>query len=229
MSATGRGRDRQENDDYPTPHWVVHRLLEKVKLPAGVWVEPACGAGNIVRSVNSVKKGVQWVTIDLNPEYPADLTGDFTYFDGVILKGLMPTKGLFDVCITNPPYKLAQAFANQGLRIARYVVMLLRVNFLEGDDRQPWMAENTPSLAVIPNRPSFREFVNPETGKKTTTDACAYAWFVWSQDGERRLIKDGIVILNRTPMAVRRKENELLIKNDIPGDLFAGYDLSIIA
>ncbi|MBW2170197.1 MAG: hypothetical protein JRG69_13245, partial [Deltaproteobacteria bacterium] len=73
-----------------------------------------------------------------------------------------------------------------------------------------------------------REFVDPETGKKTTTDACAYAWFVWNQQGERRLIKDGIVILNRTPMAVRRREKEVLIKNDIPGELFAGYDPSII-
>jgi len=225
MSATGRGGERIFLDDYPTPAWPVHRLLEEVKLPAGTWIEPACGAGNIVRAVNVVKKNVKWITIDINPEYPASLTGDFTYFDGAILKGLMPAKGLFDVCITNPPYKLAQEFVNQGLRIARYVVMLLRVNFLEGDDRQPWMEENTPSLAVLPNRPSFREFIDPETGKKTTTDACAYAWFVWEQEGQRRLIKNGIVILDRTPANVRRREREILFNDDIPGELFAGIEI----
>ena len=225
MSATGRGNQRVILDDYPTPAWPVHRLLEKVKLPAGTWVEPACGAGNIVQAVGEVKKGVKWVTIDLNPKYQADLTGDFTYFDGAILNGLMPAKGIFDVCITNPPYKLAQEFVNQGLRIARYVVMLLRVNFLEGDERQPWMEENTPALAVLPNRPSFREFVDPETGKKTTTDACAYAWFVWAQEGERRLIKDGIVILNRTPANVRRREKEILLLRDTPGPLFEGVEI----
>lgn len=200
-------------------------MLEKVRLPGGVWIEPSCGAGAIVRAVNEVKKGVKWVTVEINPEYHADITGDFTYFDGAILKGLMPAKGRFDVCIGNPPYKLAQEFVNQGLRIARYVVMLLRVNFLEGDDRQPWMEENTPSLAVLPNRPSFREFIDPDTGKKTTTDACAYAWFVWGQDGQRRLIKNGIVILDRTPAAVRRRQREILFNDDIPGELFSGIDI----
>lgn len=221
MSATNRGTERQENDDYQTPAWPVHRLLEKVKLPSGVWVEPACGQGNIVRAVNEVKRGVKWVTIDINPKYPADLTGDFTFFDAAILNGLMPAKGRFDVCIGNPPYSLAQEFAVQGLRIARYVAMLLRVNFLEGNDRQPWLAENTPGLAVLPNRPSFRECVDQDTGRKTTTDACAYAWFIWSQQGQRRLIKDGIVILNRTPLAVRRTQKEILLQSDTPGDLFS--------
>lgn len=221
MSATGRGNERIFLDDYPTPAWPVHRLLEKVKLPAGVWIEPAVGAGNIVQAVDRVKKGVKWVTIDINPVYSADLTGDFTYFDGVILKGLMPAKGLFDVCITNPPYKLAQDFVNQGLRIARYVVMLLRVNFLEGDDRQPWLEEQTPGLAVLPNRPSFREFVDPDTGKKTETDACAYGWFVWSQAGERRLIKNGIVILGRTPKNERRKDKAFELDTSL-GPLFDG-------
>lgn len=83
--------------------------------------------------------------------------------------------GPYDLIITNPPYSLALC-APHGA-----VVMLLRVNWLGGQERAPWMRLHTPSLYVSPRRPSF-------TGAGSA--ATEYAWMTWDSGAPR------VVILN---------------------------------
>lgn len=60
------------------------------------------------------------------------------------------------------------------------VCMLLRVNFLGSQKRAAWMRANTPSVYVLPKRPSFKS-----DGK---TDATEYAWFLWDGKPSRVVI-----------------------------------------
>lgn len=75
MSSTKRGTKRVELDQYPTPKWCVHRLLEAVDLPAGRWLEPCAGAGNIINAVSEVRSDVKWDAWEIDPKYKDSLHG----------------------------------------------------------------------------------------------------------------------------------------------------------
>ncbi len=198
MSATGRGAKRIANDCYPTPAWCVHRLLEATSLPGGHWLEPAAGEGAIIRAVNEHRRDVVWSAIDiretagaLNPLGVVPLVGDF-------LK--MPSNGaqLYDVAISNPPYSDAFEFIETSLRMARHVLMLLRLNFLASERRAAAMRSWKPDVYVLPNRPSFV----PSGGKKGATDSTEYAWFHFKHN---ELIRTGYLsVLATTPKEIRR-------------------------
>ena len=76
----------------------------------------------------------------------------------------------FDVALGNPPFNLALEVIQHAMTMSSVVCMLLRINFLASQKRAAWMRRYTPSIYVLPKRPSF-------TGGKT--DACEYAWFCW--------------------------------------------------
>jgi hypothetical protein len=81
------------------------------------------------------------------------------------------TTELADVALFNPPYRLAQEFVVKSMTLAKYVVALLRLNFLGSDLRADWLRTWTPDVKVLPNRPKFR--AGPGT------DSIEYAWMVW--------------------------------------------------
>ena len=91
MSATGRSSVRKDYDNYPTPAWCVRRLLERVDLPGGTWLEPAAGDGAIVRAVRAARHDVDWIAVEiredcrhlLRREVPGDrvVIGDFLTCD----------------------------------------------------------------------------------------------------------------------------------------------------
>ena len=85
----------------------------------------------------------------------------------------------FDVALGNPPFNLALEVIQHAMTMSSIVCMLLRINFLASQKRAAWMRENTPSIYVLPRRPSF-------TGGKT--DATEYAWFLWDRKPARVVI-----------------------------------------
>lgn len=174
MSATGRGTERNPADFYPTPAWCVRRILERLPLPGGRWLEPAAGEGAIVRAVNAVRGDVQWWAVELREECRPGLweTGANVAIDEFLLWSMGRAFGSppFAVAILNPPFTLALPFVRRCLDVAEWVVCLERLNWLEGGDRNAFLRDHAPDVYVLPNRPSF-------TGKGT--DATAYAWLVW--------------------------------------------------
>lgn len=184
---------RQAYDYYPTPAWCVHRLLEAVDLPGGDWLEPAVGDGAIVRAVDAVRDDVRWRTIDVRPEVAPHLVADFVApLFARDVDAFTPARG-FDVCITNPPYGLAEEFVSEARRRARVVAMLLRLNWLASRERRSLIAESMPNVYVLPDRPSF-------VGQGS--DMTEYAWFVWSR--EPCLVRGLIRVLETTPLHERR-------------------------
>lgn len=217
MSATNRGGERVTADNYPTPSWCVRRLLEAVDLPTGLWIDPCAGDGAIVRAANTFFEApvLSWNTIELRrtkqtarvreiPNVRHAVFGDFLTcgIDVRWRRSEVP----FRVCITNPPYSLAEEVIGRSLDLAEWVVMLLRLNFLASEDRVSFMRSMPPDVYVLPNRPSFRRFksVDKKTGKPriTSSDASEYAWFVWPP--ERQRAAGRVSVLSPTPLEDRR-------------------------
>lgn len=193
MSRALPRRERATYDYYPTPSWCVARLLEAVELPGGLWLEPAVGDGSIVRAVQAVREDVRWTTVDVRPDVEADLHADFAWCHCPELDAMEPGRGSFDVVLTNPPYGQAAEFVIEARRRAPVVAMLLRLGWLASEERRAYLADATPDVYVLPNRPSF---------DGCGTDAADYAWMIWSSRARYRPAE--IRILRTTPVAERR-------------------------
>lgn len=200
MSSTKRGGKRSVADFYPTPTWVVDRLLDRTVLPLGKWLEAGAGDGAIVSAVNRHQhygQRVDWDTVELRPESEPALAaltkrkpiiGDF-------LKVPLPNAP-YDVVIANPPFSLAEDFLRHARQRADTVCFLLRLNFLQGTERAGWIKSDVPDVYVLPDRPSFTS--------DGQTDSVAYAWMVWSGYHRGKKPYGRIEILDPTPSEVRR-------------------------
>lgn len=210
MSATKRGSTTREAfDSYSSYKWCVDRLLEAADLPGGAWLEPCAGSGTIIEAVNAKRNDVAWAAVEIQPKYEAPLRAlipdpthvaiaDFTTL--VIEPREYPP--LFACSITNPPFTLAEAFIKKCQKLAGVTAMLLRVNFLESEDRAAWLREWTPDIYVLPNRPNFNPTMR--NGKMSSGDSAAYAWFLW--DWRRVSGRGSVQVLDVTPEDVRSAE-----------------------
>ena len=192
MSATNRGAERRADDFYATPPWCVDSLLRGCALPGGRWLEPTAGDGAIVGEVLRHRNDVEWHLVEsraeeihanggllqrmLRDDFDASRVASVEIRDFLTMPA--PTQ-LYDVALGNPPFSLALEVVQHAMRMSRIVCMLLRVNFLASQKRREWMQANTPSIYVLPRRPSF-------TG--AGTDATEYAWFVWDGQPARVVI-----------------------------------------
>lgn len=186
MNAAGRApRGGGGFDFFPTPAWAVEAFLASVDLPGGVWMEPSVGSAAIVRAVEGVRPGAQrWIACEIREDAqpvahvdPVDLRiGDF--LDPGTIAGLPAP----DVIIGNPPYSHALQFCARCLDVAAghaWVAMLLRLGFLESEERAPFLRRHPPDVYPLSRRPSFNG--------GASTDSAAYAWIVWPPGGPRRL------------------------------------------
>jgi len=119
-------------DDFnASPPEAAHGLLG-VEYPwlrgLPVW-ECACGDGALVRPFRAA--GLKVLASDLVERgCPDAISGiDFLFTNP-------PFRA--NAIVTNPPFKLAQAFIDTALERSPYVAMLLPLRFLEGQDRGPW-------------------------------------------------------------------------------------------
>ena len=158
---------RPENDFYPTPPAGTIGLLERELLAHDVW-EPACGDGAMSIVIESY--GHHVFNSDIEPRNGYGMMMDF-----------LKTKELLAPSIvTNPPFRLAQEFAEHALKLgALKVCLLCKLAFLEGQERASWL-EQSPlkRVWVFKKRLTlYREGVKLKNG-----GMIAFAWFVWEQD-----------------------------------------------
>ncbi|MFZ2995934.1 hypothetical protein [Sphingobium sp.] len=178
-------------DYFPTPPFATRALCEFLSrgapsLPLDdmrVW-EPACGELHMARPLAEYFREVR--ASDVHRYGDHELT-DFLFFGG----GDVRT----DWIITNPPFKLADAFIKTALEIATGgIAMLLRGAFLEGQDRHATLFDRTPPdyvlqfverVAMLEGRLVRVGQLDPfaeKPGTKVST-ATSYCWFVWLGGG----------------------------------------------
>lgn len=87
--------------------------------------------------------------------------------------------------VTNPPYKFAKEFVEQGLKLVNdgnKVCMFLKLTFLESKARRE-LFDNNPPKTVWVSSSRLRCAKNGDftTYKQGVGTAVAYAWYVWEK------------------------------------------------
>jgi hypothetical protein len=166
VSVTGHNPVRHPDDYYATPSWCTRAILRYLPKFRRA-LDPCAGDGAIlaeVRATYGARVEVEGIEID---KARAKAAGARC---ADALKVDWPN---VDLVIMNPPFKLAMEFVEASLRQVvpgGTVAVLLRLAWLASQKRAAFLRANTPSVYVLPRRPSF-------TGRGT--DSTDYAWMVW--------------------------------------------------
>lgn len=176
LGASNHSQGERENNDYyaTNPH-ALEIFLDKLKEDgiklSQVW-ECACGEGHLSNVLKS--RGIDVISTDLvDRGYGEDCIDFLTY------KSCFPLT--LDI-LTNPPYKYAKEFVEKGLELVdkgHYVIMLLKIQFLEGQARLELFKKYPPKYVYVN---SARQLcaMNGEFEKYKTTAVC-YCWFIWEK------------------------------------------------
>ena len=156
-------------DYYATPPEALEDLL-KVETFNNVW-ECADGEGHLCKVLLS--KGILGKHTDLISRSCG--TGGIDF--------ILETDFWNGDIITNPPYKYAQIFVENSLRLihkGNKVAMLLKIQFLEGKNRQRLFKINPPKIIYVwSGRISCAlngKFENIKHGSPMM-----FAWFIWTK------------------------------------------------
>lgn len=199
MRSTNRGpKGGGESEFYPTPTWAVRRLLERLPLPSGKWLEAGAGEGAIVRAVREHAgfgdEAPHITALELRPECYRPLVDAGA--NEIVLGSFQQHAASwaasgrrFMVTIMNPPFSQALAFVEQALVISDWVICL---------ERTPWIGDAQERYEAfswrMPNEYRVgRIDFNGEGG-----DSVPYSWFVWGP-GDRRATRGWLELLSRTP------------------------------
>lgn len=165
-----RHESADSRDDFPTPPWATRAFLHHAGIEGrSVW-EPACNRGYMSRVL---QERFDWVySSDIERYTPDHAVIDFLGADSV---------AAFEWVITNPPFRLAQEFMWQAMRIAtKGVALLTRTVFIEGAGRyQTVFAHRRPNYVY-----QYAERVPMVKGRydPNASTATAYCWLVWLID-----------------------------------------------
>lgn len=169
--------ERAEHDYYSTDPNSLIIFLEALKrdgfeLNNKIW-ECACGEGHLSKVLK--EKGYEVFTSDLVlRNYPMDAQLDFLLCEEEI-------KFSGDI-LTNPPYKYAKDFVQKGLSLVNdrnHVIMFLKVQFLEGKDRNKFYKEFPPKYVYV-NSSRQTCYLNGDMSKKLSSATC-YCWYIWEK------------------------------------------------
>ena len=175
-------------------------------------MEPGAGEGNILRGIREWFHCQEFAAPVLDPvldacELREECAQPLKEYADIIQIGDYfelgpPPDQQYGMIITNPPFSLAMEFIRRSLKAdTRFVVMLLRLNYVGSQDRHNFFTTCTPDIYVLPNRPSFKG-----TGD---VDSIEYAWFVWDRSNLHRS-RGHYEMLDLTPLEVRKAEHTYL-------------------
>lgn len=160
----------RRDDLYETPPAATRALLRTVELPPIVW-EPAAGRGAIVRELKVA--GIQVIATDLVAYDGAD--PEITTAIDFLMERRAPD-GCSSCIVTNPPYKLADAFIRHGLDLVDDVFKLLRLLALEGAGRADIVDRHLHAVwAGIERLPMMHR--EGWGGPRTRSSGLPYAWY----------------------------------------------------
>ena len=157
-------------DDFPTPPWATRALLKHV-IPNkdlarhSVW-EPACGVGHMAKVLKEY-----FGRVDASDIFPYGHDEVMDFLGPQVVRDT-------DWIITNPPFRLAEAFALKALSLTKSgVALLVRTVFIESVGRHErlfsrfkpaFVAQFTERVAMVRGR------LDPKASTAT-----GYAWIVW--------------------------------------------------
>lgn len=161
---------RKPADLYPTPVDCTYSLLPHIAhlLPANAHIlEPACADGQMVQPLEEFGYRVDGFDLRL------DVTGGIGGTD-FLDRSNFAGDYQWDAVITNPPFGIAAQFIERALELAPVVVMLLKAQYWNTQNRKKLFRETKPYMELnLTWRPAFLE---AERGKSPLMDCM---WVVW--------------------------------------------------
>lgn len=163
--------EREENDFYSTDPKALELFLKNFKLHKAIW-EPACGKGHLSKVL--LEQGYDVFSSDLIDRGYGETGIDFlqTIAEGDLTMDIL----------TNPPYKYAKEFVEHSLKVVAegyYVIMFLKIQFLEGQKRGELFKKYPPKYVYVNSRRQIC-YINGDMSKKMSSPTC-YCWFVWEK------------------------------------------------
>jgi hypothetical protein len=156
------------DDFYSSPSPAVIAICNVERLVGPIW-EPACGNGAISKVPNEHGYGV--VSTDLVPRGYGTGRIDF----------LMKYEPKAPNIITNPPYKLADQFAERAVRSASgKVAFLMRMAWLEGQRRRR-LFKSMPFARLWVFSARLAHMHRYDYDGPKTSSTIPFAWFVWDK------------------------------------------------
>lgn len=164
--------ERHPQDFYVEPQWCSRRLFD-VEAFKGTIHDPSCGFGRIVES--AVKAGYKATG--------ADIVARSCYVTE--LQNFLTDKTARDAIVSNPPYGVADKYAEHALKIAPKVALLLPTKWMNSARRGAWL-EATPLARVwlLSPRPSMPPGPVIQSGEKAGNGTTDFSWFVWNYSHE---------------------------------------------
>lgn len=164
--------ERESNDFYATDPESLEIFLkaldrDNIKLHDNIW-ECACGQGHLSEVLEN--NGYKVFSTDLIDRGYGRYDINFLRTEGVWVGDIL----------TNPPYKYAKEFVEKVLKITQpgaYVVMFLKIQFLEGKDRRKLFDKYPPKFVYV-NSARQTCYINGDMSKKMSSASC-YCWFLW--------------------------------------------------
>lgn len=175
---------RHAHDDYPTDPAAIEVLVDLLqrRYPhhglSGPVLEPTAGAGNLLHmlQVEAYTTPAICTAVEVQAKYHRKLTEvadevacpeDFRWWQ--------PTRPGIRLIVGNPPFNLAAPIVRKCydlLASGGLLIFLLRLGFLESQERSEWNRAYPPTgICTLSRRPSF-------TGDGGSDNA-AYAWIAW--------------------------------------------------
>ena len=146
----------------------MRRLLAVEDVVGPVW-EPCCGDGAISEVLRAA--GIDVASSDLVDRGYGDSPVDFFAAE--------PPGGILDI-VTNPPYKLVDAFVARALDLApRKVIVLARLLWLEGKRRREFFAAAPLARVWVSSSRLNVTRAGRDYGDGGLGGMVAFAWFVF--------------------------------------------------
>ena len=163
--------EREAHDFYATDPIALERFLDESGIELNnVW-ECACGQGHLAEVLK--ERNLLGKATDLIDRGYGETEVNF-YYSSEIWEG--------DI-LTNPPYGDALKFCGHALDCVEdgsKVVMLMRIQFLEGKKRKPFL-QATPPKYVYVSSSRLRLAKGADFEKYNKPSANCYAWYVWEK------------------------------------------------
>jgi len=164
-------KDRVENDYYATPPKALDPVYEYLNYDIPIW-ECCCGEGSLSKRLKELGYELRESDI-VKRDYHCEVK-DFLFFNDEPWVG--------DI-LTNPPYRYAKEFAEKSLELlseGRFLLLYLRVQFLESQKRRPLFDTQPPKEMLVYSKRT-PQCARGGDFSKPTGNATMYCWFIWKK------------------------------------------------
>jgi hypothetical protein len=173
---------RQEEDFYATHPSALKLFLDKIgqddfQIQGAIW-ECACGQGHLSEELK--RSGYYVKSTDLIDRGYGDVSIDFLKHN---------TKVWNTSILTNPPFKLAEQFVENGLDVIQEgynLLLFLKIQFLESKKRKLLFKKYPPKYVYCYS--SRQLCAKDGEFEKYTATTQFYAWYVWEKGYEGETI-----------------------------------------